>query len=413
MPLKRPSPIPHKSAAAQLLAWYDAHARVLPWRAPPGEAPDPYRVWLSEVMLQQTTVATVRPRFEAWVARWPDFASLAAADEGEVMAAWAGLGYYARARNLVAAARVVTAEHGGRFPDTEEALRALPGLGAYTAAAVAAIAFGRRAVVVDANVERVVARLAAIDVPLPGGRVAIRAAADALTPELRAGDFAQGMMDLGSGICTPRRPRCLLCPLREACAGFATGQPERFPVKAKRAERQLRYGTVFWVERMLNGSNPILPDPTPILNGPKPVHAELVEALSCLSKKGSPSTSSGRTGEGAPTCEPTWGRSSILLVRRPPKGLLGGMRALPTGPWVDAPPGLAGAPVDADWRLLPGTVEHGFTHFRLQLALAVARVPGHALPGADGEWWPVDDLGAAGLPTIFARAAQAIRERLA
>ncbi|MGI4733165.1 MAG: A/G-specific adenine glycosylase [Janthinobacterium lividum] len=382
MPLKRPSDV-----AAPLLAWYDANRRVLPWRSAPGEATDPYRVWLSEVMLQQTTVATVRPRFEAWVARWPDFASLAAADEGAVMAAWAGLGYYARARNLVAAAREVTAQHGGRFPDTEEALRALPGLGAYTAAAVAAIAFGRRAVVVDANVERVVARLAAIDEPLPAGRGAIRAAADAVTPELRAGDFAQGMMDLGSAICTPRRPRCLLCPLREGCAGFATGAPERFPVKAKKAERPLRFGTVFWVERVPKAGSP--------------------RALLCSSgEKGGASTSSAETEER--------GGRSILLVRRPPRGLLGGMLALPTGPWVDAAPGLADAPVAADWRLLPGTVEHGFTHFRLQLALAVAEAPGHAAPDmADGEWWPVDDLGAAGLPTIFARAAQAIRERLA
>ncbi len=402
MPLKRPSPISHETAAAQLLAWYDAHARVLPWRAPPGEAPDPYRVWLSEVMLQQTTVATVRPRFEAWVARWPDFTSLAAADEGEVMAAWAGLGYYARARNLVATARVVAAEHGGRFPDTEAALRMLPGFGAYTAAAVAAIAFGRRAVVVDANVERVVARLAAIDAPLPGGRTAIRAAANALTPEARAGDFAQGMMDLGSGICTPRRPRCLLCPLREACAGFATGEPERFPVKAKKPERPLRYGTVFWVE----GGGPE-PATLPSSSSPiplTPVRAELVEAHDPGGALGAgPSTGSARTEEGSAR---TATGKKVLLVRRPARGLLGGMRALPTGPWVDAPPGLTGAPVDADWRILPVTVEHGFTHFRLQLALAVARVPAQT----EGEWWPVDQLDAAGLPTVFARAMRAVMD---
>lgn len=339
MPLKRPEAI-----GPLLLAWYDAHRRELPWRAKPGEVADPYRVWLSEVMLQQTTVATVRPRFAAWVARWPDVASLAAADEAEVMAAWAGLGYYARARNLVRTARAVAA---GGFPTTEAELRRLPGLGDYTAAAVAAIAFNRRAVVVDANVERVVARLAAIDAPLPGARAAIRAAADAVTPDERAGDFAQGMMDFGSGICTPRKPRCLLCPLRDDCSGFATGAPEAYPVKAAKKARPRRYGTVFWLER----------------------------------------------------------DARVLLVRRPARGLLGGMRALPTGAWTDAAPGLDGAPAAADWRVLPEPVEHGFTHFTLQLALAVAEAHAHA----DGEWWPVDRLDEAGLPTVFARAAKAMR----
>jgi len=335
------------SVAPLLLAWYDAHARDLPWRARPGEVPDPYRVWLSEVMLQQTTVATVRPRFEAWTARWPTVASLAAADEAAVLAAWAGLGYYARARNLVRTARDVAARGG--FPATEAGLRALPGLGAYTAASVAAIAFGRRAVVVDANVERVVARLFAIDAPLPGARGAIRAAADAITPDARAGDFAQGMMDLGATICTARRPRCLLCPLRAGCRGYAEGVPERLPVKRAKKARPVRYGTVFWLAR----------------------------------------------------------GGDVLLVRRPAKGLLGGMRALPTGPWVDAAPGLDGAPAAAGWRLLDRGVEHGFTHFTLHLALAVARAGAHD-PQPDGEWWPVADLAAAGLPTVFARAAAAM-----
>jgi A/G-specific adenine glycosylase len=232
---------------------------------------------------------------------------------------------------------------------TEAELRRLPGLGDYTAAAVAAIAFARRAVVVDANVERVVARLAAIDVPLPGGRTAIRAAADAVTPSERAGDFAQGMMDLGATVCTPRRPRCLLCPLREACAGYATGAPEAFPVKAAKKARPRRYGTVFWLER----------------------------------------------------------DRQVLLVRRPSRGLLGGMRALPTGAWTDTPPGLDGAPAATAWRVLPETVEHGFTHFTLQLALAV----GEAREHVDGEWWPADRLDEAGLPTLFARAAEAMRRR--
>ncbi len=339
--------------AGPLLGWYDAHRRDLPWRAQPGETPDPYRVWLSEVMLQQTTVAAVRPRFAAWVARWPDFASLAAARDEDVMAAWAGLGYYARARNLVAAAKVVVTVHGGEFPRTEAELRTLPGLGAYTAAAVAAIAFGERAVVVDANVERVVARLFAIRAPLPSARVAIRAAAETITPAARAGDFAQAMMDLGSGICTPRIPRCLLCPLRPACAGFAAGDPETMPVKAARRLRPHRHGTIFWLQR----------------------------------------------------------EAAVMLVRRPPTGLLGGMRALPTGPWVDSPPGLDAAPAAADWRMLGETVQHTFTHFDIDLALAVARIEAHQAPDHDegeGEWWPIATLDAAGLPTLFAKAAAAI-----
>ena len=338
------------SIPPRLLAWYDLHRRVLPWRALPGETPDPYRVWLSEVMLQQTTVATVRPRFAAWVARWPDFASLAAAADAEVMSAWAGLGYYARARNLVAAAKAVVADHGGVFPRDEATLRTLPGLGAYTAAAVAAIAFGTRAVVVDANVERVVARLFAIRTPLPAARPAIRAAAETITPDERAGDFAQAMMDLGSSICTTRAPRCLLCPLRDACTGLADGDPAALPVKPRKTVKPQRFGTIFWLER------------------------------------------DGR----------------VLLVRRPDKGLLGGMRALPTGPWADAAPGLDQAPVAAGWRLLDGMVAHGFTHFDLTLALAVADGAAHQA-GQEAEWWPTDDLASAGLPTVFAKAAAAIR----
>lgn len=332
------------SVAGDLLRWYDGHRRDLPWRAGPGETPDPYRVWVSEVMLQQTTVATVRPRFEAWVARWPTVEALAAASEADVMGAWAGLGYYARARNLRAAAAVL-ARNG--FARTEAELRVLPGFGAYTAAAVAAIAFGERAVVVDANVERVVSRLDAIETPLPRSRPAIRAAADALTPDARAGDLAQAVMDLGATICTPKRPRCLLCPLRPRCRAYATGEPDRFPVKAPKAERPQRHGTVFWLEH----------------------------------------------------------DARVLLVRRPPNGLLGGMRALPTGPWEADPPGLLGAPAATDWRVLPDIAEHGFTHFRLRLALAVGRGTGQEA----GEWWPVDELDGAGLPTVFARAAEMLR----
>ncbi|MDF2494899.1 MAG: A/G-specific adenine glycosylase [Sphingomonas sp.] len=347
-----------RSIADKLLSWYDRHRRTLPWRALPGERPDPYRVWLSEIMLQQTTVATVRPRFEAWVARWPDVQSLAAADEAAVMAAWAGLGYYARARNLVRAARAIVTDHGGCLPDDEAGLRALPGLGDYTAAAVAAIAFGRRAVVIDANVERVVARLfRAAD------KKAVRVAAETITPPARAGDFAQAMMDLGSAICSPKRPKCLLCPLQDACAAHAAGVEEAYPVKPAKKARPVRFGTIFWLER----------DAAPIATG-APDGAALRE---------------------------------VLLVRRPPRGLLGGMRALPTGEWCDAPPGLAGAPQGCDWVMLNDRVTHGFTHFTLELSLARGRWDAHSAVDA-GEWWPVDDLDAAGLPTIFAKAAAAM-----
>ncbi len=331
----------HLSVAERLLDWYDRNHRSLPWRSPPGAPPpDPYRVWLSEVMLQQTQVATVRPYFLDWTARWPSFAALAAAADADVMAAWAGLGYYARARNLLACARVVAAR--GALPDTEDGLRALPGIGDYTAAAIAAIAFGRRAVVVDANVERVVSRLFAIGAPLPAARPAIRAATDTITPDDRAGDFAQAMMDLGSMVCTVRGPRCLLCPLRDDCTAFRAGTPEAFPVKAAKKAKPQRFGTLFWAER------------------------------------------DGR----------------VLLVRRPDKGLLGGMRALPTGPWVDSDPGMEGAPFAADWRSI-GLVRHGFTHFDLACTVMVADAGDEP---RQGEWWPVAEIADAGLPTLFARA---------
>ena len=333
------------SLSTKLLGWYDANARRLPWRAAPGaNVADPYHVWLSEVMLQQTTVAAVRPRFAAWVARWPDFASLAAADEAEVMAAWAGLGYYARARNLVKCAQAVVAEHGGRFPQDEAALRTLPGVGDYTAAAIAAIAFGKRAVVVDANVRRVVARLFADD------GACVHRLADTITPDARAGDFAQAMMDLGSALCTSRAPKCLLCPLRGDCAGYASGTPEAFPARKAKPPKPTRHGTMFWLER------------------------------------------DGR----------------VLLVRRPGEGLLGGMRALPTGEWQGTPPGLAGAPARGAWRMLDRAVGHVFTHFRLISALAMARAERQEAH-VEGEWWPVAELASAGLPTVFARAAEEFR----
>jgi A/G-specific adenine glycosylase len=343
--------------AQDLLAWYDAHGRTLPWRVAPGAAagPDPYRVWLSEVMLQQTTVAAVKSYFAAFTARWPTVEALAAASEEDVMAAWAGLGYYARARNLLACAREVAAR-GGRFPDTEEGLRALPGLGAYTAAAVAAIAFGRRAVVVDANVERVVARLFAIDTPLPAARPLIREGADAVTPDERAGDFAQAMMDLGATICTPRAPRCLLCLLAASCAGRASGEPERLPVKAAKKAKPARRGRAFWIERERGGAR------------------------------------------------------DVWLVRRPGKGMLGGMRALPDDGWSARADGSGDPPLAGSWESA-GRVSHVFTHFALELELAVlpgerTRAPGQGEPSGPGEWWPVDRLDEAGLPTLFAKAAR-------
>ncbi|MCZ8136181.1 MAG: A/G-specific adenine glycosylase [Porphyrobacter sp.] len=337
------------SISDTLLAWYDAHARELPWRNPPGRAlPDdpawPYRVWLSEVMLQQTTVAAVKPYFAKFTTLWPTVEALAAAPEDEVMAAWAGLGYYSRARNLMKCARAV-AERGG-FPSTEAELRALPGLGDYTSAAVAAIAFGRRAVVVDANVERVVARLFAIEEPLPAARKAIRAAAQGITPQTRAGDYAQAMMDLGAQTCTTRDPRCLLCPLREACAARAAGDPERLPVKPAKKVVPERRGTAFWITR----------------------------------------------GQGA----------EVWLVTRPDKGMLGGMRALPDDGWSAQGDGSGAVPLAGEWRSL-GAVRHGFTHAHLTLEVKALET-GAAVPG-EGQWWPVSRIAEAGLATLFAKAA--------
>jgi len=319
-------------AAHALLCWYAVDKRRLPWRAEMGARPDPYRVWLSEVMLQQTTVAAVKPFYEKFVRRWPDVAALAEARDAEVMAAWAGLGYYARARNLLACARVVATAYGGRFPDEEGALRKLPGIGAYTAAAIAAIAFARRAVVVDGNVERVISRLFAVADPLPGSRPRLRALADALTPEGDSGDFAQAMMDLGATICTPRSPDCGRCPLQAHCAAFAESRPAAYPVKAPKAARPWREGTAYWLEH----------------------------------------------------------DGHVLLVRRPAKGLLGGMLALPT----------EAEPAAADWGEA-GSVDHVFTHFALRMHLRCAATGERP----EGIWWPVEEVDQAGLPTLFAKLA--------
>ncbi|WP_428631132.1 A/G-specific adenine glycosylase [Sphingopyxis sp.] len=324
------------SVAARLLAWYDRAARVLSWRIAPGsdEVPDPYRIWLAEVMLQQTTVAAVAGYFGRFTEQWPTVADLAAADDADVMAAWAGLGYYARARNLIACARAVVADHGGRFPDSEAALRALPGIGDYTAASVAAIAFGRAAVVVDANIERVIARHRMIETPLPMAKREIRAALAPLVPADRPGDFAQALMDLGATICTPRNPACAICPLMDDCRARGRSDIERLPVKPPKKAKPHRYGLAHWIER----------------------------------------------------------DARIWLVRRPDKGMLGGMRALPGGDWTDARPTESGI----------AEVDHGFTHFDLTLKLVQRQSPPETpAAAAEGEWWPISDLDAAGLPTLY------------
>jgi A/G-specific adenine glycosylase len=327
------------SAASRLLSHYRIHARALPWRSPPGAPPpDPYAVWLSEVMLQQTTVATVIPRFKRFVERWPDLFALAAAAEEELLQEWAGLGYYARARNLHACAKAVAARGG--FPDNEAELRALPGIGAYTAAAIAAIALGRRAAAVDTNVERVIARLHGIARPVAEARPEIRALTEAMLPPDGAGDFAQAMMDLGATICRPKNPDCGRCPLAPDCAAFASGTPEAFPAARARPERPHRHGVGWWIER----------------------------------------------------------GDSLWQVRRPSRGLLGGMPALPGPGWSDqAPPS---APL--------ATVRHGFTHFTLDLHI-VARPD----PVGEGWWQPLPSIGDAGLPTLYARAVAAMLARRA
>lgn len=311
------------AVARALLAWYDREARALPWRAPPGapQDQDPYKVWLSEVMLQQTTVKTVTPRYIDFLRRWPDVTALAAAELGEVLAVWAGLGYYARARNLHACARVVANEHGGKFPETEEALRKLPGIGAYTAAAIAAIAFGARATPVDGNIERVMARLFALRTPLPAAKPEIKALAARLTPKTRAGDFAQSLMDLGATICTPRRPACGLCPVRPLCSGYGEGIAEQLPYRKEKEARPTRRGAIFVALRA---------------------------------------------------------DGTVLLRERPLKGLLGGMLETPSTPWEEAAPNgkaiKAHAPIKVRWEEVPGLVEHTFTHFHLELSVYRAEV---------------------------------------
>lgn len=344
--------------AAALLDWYRAAARALPWRIGPQasererENVDPYRVWLSEIMLQQTTVAAVKAYFEKFTERWPTVAALAGADEAEIMAAWAGLGYYARARNLHACAKQVVAVHGGRFPDTEAGLRTLPGIGDYTAAAIAAIAFGRRAIVVDANVERVVSRLYAVITSLPAAKAEIKRHLDVITPSEasgKTGDFAQALMDLGATICTPKAPKCLLCPLHFCCEGAAEGIAETLPRKAAKVAKPHREGWLWWIEK----------------------------------------------------------DGQLLLERRPAKGLLGGMLALPGSDWV-ASGGPERLPDDAVYT--GRSVQHVFTHFSLKLHIA-RRDPDHyAQESAHAPlWYGIDILDEVGLPTLYRKVIMVMK----
>ncbi|WP_374309632.1 A/G-specific adenine glycosylase [Methylocella sp.] len=343
-----------RALAPALLRWWDRSRRGLPWRAREGERADPYAVWLSEIMLQQTTAAAVGPYFEKFMARWPDVAALAAAPDQEILAAWAGLGYYSRARNLIACARLLARERAGAFPQEEAELRALPGLGPYTAAAVAAIAFGRRAVVVDGNVERVLARVFALREPLPGARAKLRRLADAATPAERPGDYAQALMDLGATVCAPRRPACAICPLAAFCAARGEGDPARYPFKSPKPERKLRRGAAFYVTR---------PD------------------------------------------------GAVLLRERPPKGLLGGMSEIPGSPWsvdFDEAGALAYAPLETRFARLGVEIEHVFTHFALRLSLYAGQAEqGRAAP--PGCRWAPPGLEGEALPSVMRKAIAAAR----
>jgi A/G-specific adenine glycosylase len=339
--------------AADLLAWYDRHRRAMPWRAAKGERPDPYRVWASEIMLQQTTVTAVKPYFERFMARFPTVTDLAAAPSEEVMQAWAGLGYYSRARNLHACAKAVVGEHRGRFPDTESGLLALPGIGPYTAGAVAAIAFDRPAAAVDGNVERVMTRLFAIEALMPGAKPLIRERVLAMLPPERPGDFAQALMDLGATICTPRNPACGLCPWREPCLAREAGTQESFPRKAPKKAGVTRYGAAFVLERE----------------------------------------------DGA-----------ILVRTRPEKGLLGGMAEVPTSDWrsdYELDGAMQDAPVVTRWRPLAERVRHVFTHFPLELTIFVAQAPRSMSAPSGMRFTPRARLREEPFPSLFVKVLEA------
>jgi A/G-specific adenine glycosylase len=333
----------------KLLGWYDRHRRVMPWRALSGRTADPYHVWLSEIMLQQTTVVTVGPYFQRFLERWPDIHGLAAADLDEILHGWQGLGYYARARNLHRCAQVVSRDHGGVFPGTEAALLTLPGIGPYTAAAIAAIAFNRPASVVDGNVERVMARLFAIQTRMPDAKTEMRGHAADLAPTTsrgRPGDYAQALMDLGAVICTPRNPKCGQCPIADYCAAHAAGIEADLPRRAAKKAKPTRKGVAFWA----------------------------------VTKDG-----------------------EVLIRRRIESGLLGGMMEIPSTEWREEgwtdSAALKSAPASAAWRPLTGIVRHTFTHFHLELSFQAAIVKKRAVKG--GVWCPPERLGEHALPTVM------------
>jgi A/G-specific adenine glycosylase len=342
-----------QSPAARLLAWYDVHRRVLPWRAPKGQHADPYRVWLSEIMLQQTTVQAVAGYYRKFLEQWPTVEALAAAPLDDVLTAWAGLGYYARARNLHKAAKAV-AESGGKFPASYDALRELPGVGDYTAGAIAAIAFDLPHAAMDANAERVIARVAAIDEPLPKSKPAMRAALQALVPEKRAGDFAQALMDLGSAICTSKRPACMSCPLFDDCVARMKGTQEALPVKGEKVARPLKRGAAFVVRDKIG---------------------------------------------------------AVLLQKRAESGLLGGMMQPPLGPWTEEFPSRAQAmkqaPFKAEWKRRIEIVRHGFTHFELEIEVYETTVDKR--PKIEGQW--IGDLSKAALPTVMRKIVASAPDR--
>ncbi len=337
---------PHERLQSQLLEWYDAQGRELPWRVK-GARQNPYFVWLSEIMLQQTTVGAVAAYYKKFIAAWLTVEALAAADRDDIMRAWAGLGYYSRARNLHACAGAVVREHGGQFPQTVDQLIKLPGVGPYTAAAIAAIAYDVPVAAVDGNVERVVSRLYAIEEPLPLSKPLIRELAQALVPEKRAGDFAQAMMDLGATVCTPKSPACCNCPWTEYCTGRATGIAATLPRQQPKKAIPTRRGYVYWVER----------------------------------------------SDGA-----------VLLRRRPDKGLLGGMMEVPSSPWEATLPAdvHTHAPVQAKWTKIRGIVEHTFTHFHLELTVVRALWDG----AVDGAWVAREDLAGEALPTVMRKVVR-------
>jgi A/G-specific adenine glycosylase len=346
----------HQDLSGKLLAWYDTHARDLPWRSKPGITPDPYHVWLSEIMLQQTTVAAVRDYYIKFLSLWPKISDLAAANQDDVLRAWAGLGYYARARNLHACAIKVVSDWNGKFPHTEAALRTLPGIGPYTSAAIASIAFDQTHAAVDGNVERVMARLYAIETPLPVAKPLIKVKAEALVPMKRAGDFAQALMDLGATICTPRTANCNICPWTDYCEARKRGVAESLPRKMPKIKIPTRRGIVFWVER---------------------------------------------------------DDGHILLRRRPQKGLLGGMMEIPSTSWGPKLPDKVSAPVDAKWTKSKTPVEHTFTHFHLQLSVWKMATADSSLPvNGDYRWVHKDKLIHEALPSLMRKvAAMALKSR--